>query len=58
MEECEMQDCDLAFEYSDVKARIKGTVESVKIRSAGIYMPDGLVKLLLMSIVLKMPDVR
>lgn len=30
MEECEMQDCDLAFEYSDVKARIKGTVESVK----------------------------
>lgn len=30
MEDCEMQDCDLAFEYSDVKASIKGTVESVK----------------------------
>ena len=30
IEDCEMIDCDLSFEYSDVKAKIKGEILSIK----------------------------
>ena len=30
MEDCTTEGCDLAFEYSDVKADIKGSIVSVK----------------------------
>lgn len=35
LEDCETENCDLAFEYSDVKAGIKGEIVSVKNPSSG-----------------------
>lgn len=37
---CEMQDTDLSFEYSDVKADIKGHIVSVKNPKSGIITAD------------------
>ena len=47
MEDCEMQDCDLAFEYSDVKARIKGMVESVKNPLSGYIHAEWIGKIII-----------
>ena len=35
-----MEDCDLAFEYSEVEADIKGNVESIKNPKSGTIIAD------------------
>lgn len=40
LEECEMVGCDLSFEKSEVKARIKGSVDSVKNPAKGYIHAD------------------
>lgn len=39
--DCTMEDCDLAFEYSDVEADVKGTIASVKNPRSGRIVADG-----------------
>ena len=38
--DCEMQDCDLSFEYSDVQADVKGHIDSVKNPKSGSITAD------------------
>ncbi|MCR4562301.1 MAG: DUF3737 family protein [Bacilli bacterium] len=38
--DCQMEDCDLAFEYSDVEARIFGKVDSIKNPHSGRIVVD------------------
>lgn len=38
--DCTMEGCDLSFEYSDVTARIKGHIDSVKNVASGIVRAD------------------
>ncbi|MCM1440607.1 MAG: DUF3737 family protein, partial [Roseburia sp.] len=38
---CTTEGCDLAFEYSDVEADIKGEVMSVKNPKSGLIVADG-----------------
>ncbi len=38
--DCTMEDCDLAFEYSDVHATIKGRVDSIKNPRSGVITVD------------------
>jgi hypothetical protein len=42
LEDCEMIDCDLSFEYSEVQASIRGHVTSVKNPSAGYIHADSI----------------
>lgn len=39
---CRMQDCDLAFEYSDVDAEVKGPILSVKNPKSGLITADSI----------------
>ena len=47
LEDCEMVDCDLAFEKSEVKAEIKGTVDSIKNPESGIIIADSIGEIIL-----------
>ena len=38
--DCTMENCDLAFEYSDVRAEIRGTIDSVKNVRRGVVRAD------------------
>ena len=40
--DCEMIDCDLSFEYSDVKATVSGYIESVKNPKSGSITADSI----------------
>ncbi|MCR5199518.1 MAG: DUF3737 family protein [Saccharofermentans sp.] len=40
--DCEMTGCDLAFEYSDVEADIKGHIDSVKNPASGTIVADSI----------------
>ena len=40
--DCELTGCDLAFEYSDVKANIKGHIDSVKNPKSGCIAADSI----------------
>lgn len=40
LENCKMIDCDLAFEYSDVTAKILGKVDSIKNPTSGLIVCD------------------
>ena len=40
--DCEMEKCDLSFEYSDVKADIKGSIDSVKNPKSGRITADSI----------------
>jgi len=40
--DCEMTDCDLSFEYSDVEADIKGHIDSVKNPASGRITADSI----------------
>jgi len=42
LEDCEMIDCDLAFEYSDVHATITGSITSVKNPYSGLISADSI----------------
>lgn len=42
LEDCEMIDCDLAFEYSDVHATITGSITSVKNPRSGHIIADSI----------------
>lgn len=42
LEDCEMEECDLSFENSDVKARVKGRITSVKNPRSGQIIADGI----------------
>lgn len=44
---CEMIDTDLAFEYSDVEATIKGTIDSIKNPKSGHIKVDKIKELIL-----------
>jgi len=37
---CTMEDCDLAFEYSDVEAELKGSIVSIKNPKSGLIVVD------------------
>ena len=45
--DCTMEDCDLAFEYSDVHADIKGGIDSVKNPLSGSITADGIGEIIL-----------
>lgn len=45
--DCEMVDTDLAFEYSDVEATIKGAIDSVKNPKAGSIVADDIKEIIL-----------
>ncbi|WP_340817715.1 DUF3737 family protein [Methanolobus sp. WCC4] len=47
LEDCEMIDCDLSFEYSDVHATITGSVTSVKNPRSGHISADSIGELIL-----------
>jgi len=38
--DCTMEGCDLAFEYSEVEAKVKGSIDSVKNPKAGVIEAD------------------
>jgi hypothetical protein len=40
--DCEMQGCDLSFEYSDVQASINGHIDSVKNPRSGSITADSI----------------
>jgi len=40
--DCEMENCDLSFEYSDVEAEIKGNIDSVKNPRSGRIIADSI----------------
>ena len=42
LENCEMEKCDLSFEYSDVSAKIQGTIDSVKNPKTGYIYADNI----------------
>ena len=44
--DCEMQECDLSFEYSDVEAEIKGHIDSVKNPMSGKITADSIGKII------------
>ena len=44
--DCEMQECDLSFEYSDVEAEIKGHIDSVKNPMSGKIKADSIGKII------------
>ena len=44
--DCEMVDADLAFEYSDVVATIKGSVDSIKNPRSGKITVEGVSKII------------
>ena len=45
--DCEMQDCDLSFEYSDVQADIKGHLDSLKNPASGKITADSIGEVIL-----------
>ena len=45
--DCEMIDTDLAFEYSDVEASIKGSIVSVKNPKSGTIMAGDIKEIIL-----------
>lgn len=47
LQDCETENCDLAFEYSDVKADIKGSVVSVKNPRSGYIHADEIGEIIL-----------
>lgn len=47
LEDCTTEGCDLAFEYSDVKADIKGSIISVKNPRSGYINADGIGEIIL-----------
>lgn len=47
MEDCTMVNCDLAFEKSDVRASIKGSIDSVKNPSSGLIEADEIKEIIL-----------
>ncbi len=53
LKNCTMTGCDLAFEYSAVKAEITGTVDSVKNPLSGRIVADGYGKIILEDAVYK-----
>lgn len=44
--DCETEECDLAFEYSDVEATVKGNILSVKNPVSGRIVADGITELI------------
>lgn len=50
---CEMIDTDLAFEYSDVEATIKGTIDSVKNPKSGYIKADKIKDIILEDSIIK-----
>ena len=44
--DCEMQECDLSFEYSDVEAEIKGHIDSVKNPMSGKITAESIGKII------------
>lgn len=51
--DCEMQDTDLAFEYSDVDASIKGHIVSVKNPKSGIIIADSVGEVIMENAITK-----
>lgn len=49
---CTMEGCDLAFEYSDVRADIRGRIESVKNPRSGKITADGIGEVILQDAVM------
>jgi len=49
LEGCEMEDCDLSFEKSDVRARINGKIDSVKNPLSGFIHADEIGEIILDS---------
>ena len=47
LEDCEMENCDLSFEYSDVQAEVKGEIESVKNPRSGHIVADSIGEIIL-----------
>ena len=47
MENCEMIDCDLSFEYSDVKADIINIIDSIKNPKSGIIRAKGVKEIII-----------
>ncbi|MBA2861067.1 DUF3737 family protein [Methanococcus maripaludis] len=47
LEDCEMIDCDLSFEYSNVNASIKGSITSVKNPNGGHIIADSIEEIIL-----------
>ena len=47
LEDCEMVDCDLAFEYSDVQADVRGGIDSVKNPASGRITADRIGEIIL-----------
>lgn len=47
LEDCTMVDCDLAFEYSSVRATVRGNIVSVKNPAAGCIEADSIGELIL-----------
>ena len=43
---CEMENTDLSFEYSDVEADIKGHIDSVKNPKSGLITADSIGKII------------
>lgn len=42
LEDCTMEDCDLSFEYSEVKATVNGSIDSVKNPVSGFVKADSI----------------
>ena len=42
LEDCTMENCDLSFEYSDVKATVNGSIDSVKNPVSGFVKADSI----------------
>lgn len=47
LENCEMQDTDLSFEYSEVQAVIKGDILSIKNPAGGFIKADNIGEIIL-----------
>lgn len=47
--DCTTEDCDLAFEYSDVEAEIKGAIVSVKNPQSGKIVAESIGELIVTS---------
>ncbi|MGN1062415.1 MAG: DUF3737 family protein, partial [Candidatus Scatosoma sp.] len=51
--DCETENCDLSFEYSEVKASVKGEILSVKNPRAGKIVADKIGEIILKDSVMK-----
>jgi hypothetical protein len=47
-----MEDCDLAFEYSDVSADVRGHIDSVKNPKSGVITADSVGEIIMKDAVM------